>query len=206
MLILNGSQFLEKLVNNKFLLVLVVLIMGFFGLFFFKKKDIPKEILVGTSHEIQGREHIAQGQPHDKYSTNLPSSGPHYASSSSPAPWGVYTQEVPDEVFIHNEEHGGVIIAYKPGTDPEVVKKIQKLFAPPYSNKKFTPSKALVTPRSKNIKTIQLAGWGWTLDMDEFNEEVIIKFYLQRVGKGPEGSAGPSNTPINQAESAKSAP
>lgn len=155
---------------------------------------------IGTEHKEQNREHIAAGQKHAAYNSDPASSGPHYADNSAPTPWGVYTQEVPEEVFVHNEEHGGVIITYKPDLPKDQLKKLQALFAPPYSDKSFTPSKAIVTPRSANKQAIQIASWRWTMNLDQYDEAVIKKFYLQHVSKSPEATAGPNNTPMNQAK------
>ena len=47
----------------------------------------------------------------------------------------------------------------------------------------------------KKLMTIILT----TIDLDTYNEAIIIKFFMQHAGKAPEPSAGPYNTPINQA-------
>ena len=134
---------------------------------FVSQSSKPKEAIIGVSHKEQGRNHIAEGAKHDPYSSDPPSSGPHYSDANAPTLWGVYTQEVPEEVFLHNEEHGGVIITYNPKLLPaDQLKKLQSLFAPPYSNKTFSPSKAIVTPRSKDTHVIELASWTYTLNLD----------------------------------------
>jgi hypothetical protein len=186
--------------NKVFAIVILVLVIGVGGYVFVSQSSKPKEAIIGTEHADQGAKHIAQGQSHEPYNSSPASSGPHYADASAPTPWGVYTQQVPEEVFLHNEEHGGVVIAYKPDLPKEQLEKLQKLFAPPYSNKDFSPSKAIVTPRSKNTKAIELASWRWTLSLDQYDEATIMKFYLQHVGKSPEPGAGPNNAPINQAK------
>lgn len=186
--------------NKVFWSIISVLIIGFVGYIFISKDSKPDEPVLGIQHEEQGKNHIAGGQRHEPYNSDPASSGSHYADQGAPTPWGVYTEEVPEEVFLHNEEHGGVIVTYSPELLPkDQLEKLQKLFAPPYSNPEFKPSKAIVTPRSKNAKPIQLAGWRWTLNLDQYDEATIMKFYLQRVGKAPEGAAGPNNEPINQA-------
>lgn len=185
--------------NRFFVVVILVLVLGSGGFIFLRQNSKPPEVILGTQHKEQGSNHIASGQPHDAYNSNPASSGPHYADSTAPTSWGVYTQEVPEEVFVHNLEHGGVTITYKPDLPADQLSKLQALFAPPYSNQDFKPTKAIVTPRSKNTHAIQLASWTWTLDLDQYDEATIKKFYLQHVGKAPEAGAGPTNTPINQA-------
>lgn len=178
--------------------IIIILIIGFLGLFI-KNANHPKAAAVGVSHPEQGRNHISEGEPHPAYNSDPPSSGPHYAGATAPISWGVYTQEVPDEIFLHNEEHGGVIITYQPDLAKSQLKKLQNLFAPPYSRKDFSPIKAIVTPRSKNKHLIELASWKYTLNLDKYDETEIVNFYLQHVSQSPESTAGPRNTPINQA-------
>lgn len=183
--------------------ILIILVAGLLTILIVssKKNDKASAPPLGVSYSKQGESHIAVGQGHEKYNSDPASSGPHYGGSVAPLPWGVYTQEVPDEVFLHNEEHGGVIVTYNPKLLPaDQLKKLQALFSPPYSDKKFLPSKAIVTPRSKNTKPIELAAWTYTLSLDSFDQAKLENFYLQRVGKSPEPAAGPTNKPINQAQ------
>lgn len=185
--------------NKVFYGIIATLVIGFVGYVGLTQKSKPKEAIIGVQHKEQGKNHIPRGQQHEPYNSDPASSGPHYADQGAPTPWGVYTQEVPEEVFLHNQEHGGVIITYRPDLPADQLKQLQALFAPPYSDKTFSPTKAIVTPRSKNTKPIQLAAWTYTLDLDQYDEAKIKQFYLQRVGKAPEPGAGPNNTPINQA-------
>ena len=187
--------------SNKVLMGLIaILVVGTIGYIAITQKSKSKETIIGVSYASQGGNHIQVGEKHPAYNSDPPSSGWHYATSFAPTPWGVYTQEVPDEVFLHNEEHGGVIVTYKPDLPKDQVKKLQALFAPPYSNKTFSPSKAIVTPRSKDTHAIELASWTVTLNLDSYDQATLEKFYLQHVSKSPESAAGPNNTPINQAK------
>lgn len=158
-----------------------------------------KEPLIGVSHPNLGGQHIARGASHEAYNSDPPSSGPHYSDSGAPTSWGVYSQEVQDEVFLHNEEHGGIIITYQPNLlSADQLKKLSALFLPPFSNKTFSPAHAIVTPRAKDTHMIELASWTYTLNLDSYDEATIIQFYNQHAGKAPEPLAGPTNTPISQ--------
>lgn len=55
------------------------------------------------------REHIPAGSAFDEYTSDPPSSGPHY---STLAPWGVNQKPIAREQIPHNLEHGGVVILY----------------------------------------------------------------------------------------------
>ena len=97
--------------NNFFVLAAIILILAAAGYFVFnyfsKLASVPE---MGESYPIEGAAHVADGVKVD-YRTNPPSSGAHYRSS---ARWGVYDKALPDETLVHNLEHGGVWISYKP--------------------------------------------------------------------------------------------
>jgi len=60
-------------------------------------------------HESDGHDHIEPPQ-RGSYSTSPPTSGNHY---SAPSRTGVHDEPVPDEVQVHNLEHGHVGLHYK---------------------------------------------------------------------------------------------
>ena len=187
------------MLNKPFLITMIILIAGFAGLIIYKKASTPQQAQIGTLQADQGNKHIQQGQDHEAYNSDLPSSGPHYADSTAPTQWGLYANEVAPEIHLHNQEHGGIVIAYSPSLLPaDQIKQLQDLFAPPYEDKDFQPRKFILMPREKNTKPIQLAAWRYTLDLNTYDEEKIKTFFSQRAGKAPESMAGPSNTPINQ--------
>jgi hypothetical protein len=185
--------------NKTFLIVILALFLGAGGFFVIKQSSKPKEAILGVKHANQGQEHVTVGQKHINYNSEPASSGPHYSNAAAPAPWGAYSQELPPEVYVHNEEHGGIVTTYNPKLlSPVEVAKLQKLFTSPYSDSSFTPSKTIVIPRIEDTHAIELAAWTVTLNMDKYNEATLKKFYLQHVSQSPEATAGPSNTPIIQ--------
>ena len=137
-----------------------------------KTLNIPE---VGQAYPIEGANHVADGTKVD-YKTNPPSSGAHYAS---PARWGVYGKPLPDETLVHNLEHGGVWISYKPTLPEEDIKKLEDLV-------KSYRSKVILTPREKNDSPIALASWGRVYKMDSFDEGAIKNFILKYKNTGPE--------------------
>jgi len=140
-------------------------------------KNATGEPLMGTFFESQGQAHIAVGAAHDPYNSNPPTSGPHYAE---PADWGVYDRELPDEQLIHNLEHGGVNIFYKPGgVNQETIDKLKLI-------QRAFPRKTVLTPRSVNNKPITLTSWTYLLELDSFDEATVREFIRRNKDKAPE--------------------
>lgn len=105
----------------------------------------------GETYEEVGREHIALNDPLPKpYNSNPPSSGAHYAT---PANWGVYDYEVNDRLFIHNLEHGGIWIAYKPSVSSDVIAELKKMV------NDFGGLKIVMAPRGANDADVAMVAW-----------------------------------------------
>lgn len=163
-----------------------------------KQKQGP---LLGIQHADQGGTHITEGQNHVAYNSDLASSGPHYADSGSPTGWGVYDQELSPEVYLHNEEHGGIVIAYQPDLfSADNIAKLKKLVLPPHSNSSFSPRKIIVMPRPSNTHALELVSWRYTMNLDTYNEATIIQFFTQHAGKSPEPLGAPNNAPIDRSK------
>jgi hypothetical protein len=130
----------------------------------------------GEYFASQGRDHIPAAQRHPAYNSNPPTSGWH---DPSPANWGTYRTEIPDEVLIHNLEHGGIWISYKDPSDSALVEKLEAL-AERYK------SKVIVTPRPKNDSPIAVAAWTRLMKLDAYDERKIVDFINTYKNKGPE--------------------
>lgn len=175
----------RKILKRSFWAVLAVLVLGgaVTGLVYYSYRNSAD--LPGMAYPDVGREHIAlNAAPPKPYSSNPPSSGGHYAAAAN---WGVYDYEVNDKIFIHNLEHGGIWISYRPGIPNEVVGDLKK-FAEDNKN-----SKLVMAPRPSNDADIAVAAWrrvlklnfdGWVLKPEEL--EKIREFYLRLKNRGPE--------------------
>ncbi|MBX4187956.1 MAG: DUF3105 domain-containing protein [Candidatus Doudnabacteria bacterium] len=158
-----------------FLVVLAVVGIGFF-LFTSSKAPNPAD-LPGQLFDDLGGEHIADGsKDHPAYNSNPPTSGWHWPA---PAEWGVYDPPEADERYIHNLEHGGIWITYKPSTvsaeDQAKLKDFSKRWR-----------KIIVTPREANDSNIALAAWTRLQQLDSYDENTIIRFIEAFYDQGPE--------------------
>lgn len=134
--------------------------------------------IFATQHPIQGQTHIAIGSSHPSYNSNPPSSGWHYAQ---PADWGYYTRELPDEQLVHNLEHGGIWIAYRPTLDATIVERMEEASKP-------WRRRIIMAPRAENDADIALVAWGWVdkFSSAEFSEKRLADFIGEYYNNGPE--------------------
>lgn len=174
--------------TKQFFAVVLIVVAALGGIYWYSgsKKDTTPPAQLGTQHSDQGNKHIAPNEPHDPYNSDLPSSGPHY---SQPAPWGVYEEDIPPEVFVHNLEHGGIVVTYRPDLSPDQLALLKNLLTAPFSRQGFSPTKVLLFPRASNTNFIQIASWTRTFNLDSYDENLIVEFYLGNVGKSPEPTA-----------------
>lgn len=171
--------------SKVFIAIFAVLILVTTGVVIVNKKSRPVSERPGTELPDHGRQHLAPGKTLEYGDPEPPASGTH----GSTLEWGVYDHEIPDMNMIHNLEHGGVYVSYRPDLPQEQIDKIKALFEQPYSREGFSPTKALVAPRAANNAPVILTSWRRHLKLDTFNEEKIVEYYLRNVGKSPEAKA-----------------
>lgn len=132
--------------------------------------------LQGDPIEDQGRSHISVGADHPPYNSNPPTSGWHWPQ---PAPWGSYDEEQPDEQLIHNLEHGGVNVFYRPDLPKDQVDRLKDLVRP-------YRVKVILAPRAANDTPIAMTSWGRILKLETFDEQRISTFVRNNRNRGPE--------------------
>ncbi|MBI4049813.1 MAG: DUF3105 domain-containing protein [Candidatus Doudnabacteria bacterium] len=162
----------------KTVIVIVIVMVAVLGLGFllFQQSNQPAGNLPGQGFEIQGAQHTPGCTVGEvPYNSNPPTSGCH---DPKPAAWGIYDQTQPDEVLIHNLEHGGIWVSYKPELDPAQVELLKDL-AHRYR-------KIVVEPRSQNDANIALAAWGRLQEFDQYEEASVLRFIEAFYDKGPE--------------------
>lgn len=142
---------------QKVLIAVVVLAVLAGGMWWLAQSQAPVMEDMSEEHSIQSFDHVSDGRTVDNYSTNPPTSGPHYAS---PAETGFYTEPVPDERVVHNLEHGHVWVAYHPRISQEAQDMLREEFG--------GNTYAIITPRETNPTDIAVVSWG---RMDTFNIE-----------------------------------
>ncbi|MCH8230520.1 MAG: DUF3105 domain-containing protein [Chloroflexi bacterium] len=110
------------------------------------------------------------------YSVVPATSGPHWigpttpAGFPAPARWGPYEQALPNEILIHNLEHGGIGLHYDCDDPcPELVQALDDII--PRNSSQF-----ILSPYVNMPQKIAITSWRHHLYLDEVDEEEIRKF------------------------------
>ncbi|MFN0074377.1 MAG: DUF3105 domain-containing protein [Chloroflexota bacterium] len=138
------------------------------------KPDVTNFAHVQTGSEIQ-------------YRSWPPSGGPHYPETH-PA-YGVVIEPVLPGYWVHNLEHGAVVLAYHcPTGCPELISALRRLHdqLPVGSNARSGVPRMLVVPISYLDHRLAVIAWGSVLLLDELDETRIISFYQDHIDRGPE--------------------
>jgi|SRR6185436_7962794 len=162
------------------ILIIYIVVVGAvvaLGFWLFTSSKQESKDLPGQAFENLGQEHITEGSTdHPPYNSNPPTSGWHWPA---PAAWGVYPLGQPDERLVHNLEHGGIWISYKPDkVDQATIDQLND-FA-----KRF--GKIIVEPRAANDAPISLAAWRHLQNLDVYDESTVLKFIDAYYDEGPE--------------------
>jgi|TARA_Y100000031_G_scaffold142188_1_gene171484 hypothetical protein len=119
---------------------------------------------------------VAPGQTHPPYNTTPPTSGWHYEGT---ARWGIYSQTIPDELQVHNLEHGGILVQYSCDDCPELVAQLEGVV-------KHYRSKVILATYPDMPQRIALTAWGRIAELSVFDEDTIVSFIEAYRNKGPE--------------------
>lgn len=134
---------------------------------------------VGTKQPIQRGVHIPTDQRVANYSSDPPSSGPHY---ERPSRWLILDDPLPNEIFVHNLEHGGVVVVYNELEPPDVT-RLRGLVT---ILQRSTHPKVLLFPYPtlKDAK-IAVIAWGWLLKLPEY-DPAKIRGFVEAHYEGPD--------------------
>lgn len=130
--------------------------------------------------------HVPESQP-VYYRHNPPIGGPHYASSYPS--YGVLTSPVAPGYWVHNLEHGAIVLLYRCGDDcPRLVAELEALYRalPGHPSTPNGAARLLAIPAANLPAHLALVTWGDVALLDQFDAGAIRAFYEQNVGRGPE--------------------
>lgn len=138
--------------------------------------------------EMASRVHIAVGASHEPYSSNPPTSGPHYPTTVKA---GVHEDVIADEYLVHNMEHGHVIIWYQCGdTKPfDQGCKDERGTLKKMVEEEFKSWKVVLMPRPKMETRFALTAWTRLDTFNDFDEARVRRFIKAFRNRGPEATA-----------------
>ncbi|MHB8508983.1 MAG: DUF3105 domain-containing protein [Candidatus Dormibacteria bacterium] len=189
----------EARTRNMIIAVFAVLILGGAGVLYVLAN--PPAFLAGPTtpappdHSVavanEGNTHVAYGTP-TVYKHYPPTSGDHYNQPpQAPRPWNAYKTALLPGEWVHNLEHGGIVLVYKctgaecdtdynkvfdiaKGIPKEAKYQEQKFLSTPYNEDKWTSGK------------IAVLAWDRELDLTTFDAAAITAFYTKYVDHGRE--------------------
>ena len=112
-----------------------------------------------------------------KYNQTIPSSGSHRPL------WPVFGEYkyVPPQRWVHNLEHGAVVMLYDPCAHPVMVEKLRRLVVNCIRKHVITPFRGLSRERP-----LALVTWGCVMEMNYVRDGQVIDFIRSTGMKAPE--------------------
>ena len=140
---------------------------------------------LGVSISVIAAKHIADGEQHEPYNSDPPTSGPHYGQ---PAKAGFYDEAMPDEQLIHNLEHGYVVIWYNcTGLDETACAALKTQIREVMNRAGLT--KLIAVPRLSLSVPMAATTWGRLYKPAAFNADELLEFIKEFRYKAPEPGA-----------------
>jgi hypothetical protein len=96
---------------------------------------------------------------------------------------------LPTGIWLHNLEHGAVVYLYNcPSGCPDLVQQLKDLYPtlPLGRNSRGGQPRALIMPYTDMDHKLAAVAWGWKLELDDFDKDLLTRFFEQRIDRGPE--------------------
>ena len=148
---------------------------------------------VVAKRALEGATHVPKCSP-VTYKSNPPSSGNHYPIWGA---FGVYSAPLPRGFWVHNLEHGAIVISYncKQGCADDVTRAKAFVASPPADPECGSGGqRVLLVPDPLLDTSWAASAWGWTLRADCFDEAVFRGFYQAHYNQSPEDVCSPGQT------------
>lgn len=149
--------------------------------------------------------HVTEGTK-VQYEHSPPTSGCHYSLGQphpAPIPPGVYPAHIDPEYWVHNLEHGYIVVLYNcgDGNGPSACQSDFASLRQWAAKQKPDPGLAQLDPQHAYAKVVVLPwkfdhkfaalSWDWYDPMDKLDTSELQRFYDNHVGNSPEGAGTP---------------
>ena len=142
----------------------------------------PGAGVVGTPVPNEGWAHVPLGTP-VTYRSNPPASGPHYPVW---ARYQEYTAPVERPYWVHNIEHGAIVLLYRPDAPPATVVALVDAFRALPVDPACGHARALLTPDPLLPGLVAAVAADWVLTADGVDAVAIREFALVHRNRAPE--------------------
>ncbi len=161
------------------LLVIGGIIVGlFFGIRALDPGTSPNRVQL----EDEGRQHVSEGTE-PQHANIPPASGEHWPTTIV---YGIYDEPVPPARWVHNLEHGAVVLLYRCDADCDQVRGQIETVHAGLRDGAFGERKFVATPFEPLDSKFMLVAWGWQEPLDVFDAERVERFYSDFLDRGPE--------------------
>ncbi len=161
---------------------LAVLVMaGAGGWWLLRPHALPAGPMIGEHVPDEGYDHVPVGSA-IPYRAHPPASGPHYPM---PAPAGVYMQGLAPGFWVHNLEHGYIVVLFRPPAAPGVELRLQEMLRD-FPPSKFGNVKFVAAPYEDMPHQYAVLSWDWRLWLHELDRAKVLEFYRAHVDQGRE--------------------
>ena len=147
---------------------------------------------VGEAVDEMPHTHVAEGTKID-YKHNPPTSGCHYNLGYTRAPTqaGAYDRVIPKEYWVHNLEHGYIVVLYDcPSGCTQQFQQLRSWYHGLQPDSGVAYAKVLIIPYAGMQVPFAAVSWDWYDPIPTFSIDEVQKFYANHRGHGPE-QAGP---------------
>jgi Protein of unknown function (DUF3105) len=136
----------------------------------------------GVAVANEGWAHVPEGSV-VTYRNNPPASGPHYPVWLR---YQEYSQPMPRGYWVHNLEHGAIVVLYHPDASADVVRQITDAFRSIPVDSSCGHQRALLTPDPSLPRLTAVVAADFVLLGDTVDAQAIREFAVARRGHGPE--------------------
>lgn len=120
-------------------------------------------------HDSSPAQHVEVPLTWQDYDTVPPSSGPHCGQW---ARYGSYDTALAPCLFVHNLEHGAIVLLYNcPDGCADLIAELEHFFEGPPSDPDCESPRLLLSPYADMPYRVAAAAWGYTWTSDCFDED-----------------------------------
>jgi len=141
----------------------------------------PAGPVLGQHLADEGSDHVAVGSQ-IRYKADPPASGPHYPF---PAPAGVFPNGLQTGFWVHNLEHGYIVVLYRSPVSPARIGQFDGMLRD-FPKSKFGNVKLVFVPYAGMPARFTFLSWDWRYETNTFDRATLLRFYKDHVDHGRE--------------------